>query len=733
MTDTVHDNEFKPFHLSVAQGIRQVQSNNTYGKVSEIKNVDDLRQAVQFDHVAGIFKDNHRRLQNFIEADAVIMDCDNERSDNPQDWLTPDKLSLKLHDVIFYSVYSRNHMKDKEGKSARPRFHAYLPLSTTYRNADAVRKLKEQLLQAVHDFDAGAKDTARFIYGVEKPLCEFHFGHVCIDDFLEAILNVAAVVKDNSSKEHDDNDSDVIHVGERNTTVFYVARQAISKYGISDKARKIFDNACAFCRPPLPDSEVNKTWDSAIKISQNSKDTKHELLMSMRSDFLEGRHIFFHGTIKGGLYYEYQPAGFWVRMTDASMQSELSKHFGHSKSNKDISNLSMMIRLMTTKHSMPLFNSKRLWLFQNGVLDLDTGILRNPMPDDYLTWQVSYGYDEDATCPTFDNFMQQITLNEASRLDFLDDVMGYIPYEDNRLEKIFVLIGEGMNGKGTFLNVIENLVRNVNSYSNGFQSYTNIPLYELTKPTQIIMLDGSIVNLSYDLNENLKGCESALKSIASGDTISGNRKFCDTVSFTPRCKMICASNHMLKLRDDSYGMRRRLMFCRFANSFEGRENTKLKKQLTAELPGIFNRMYRAYKKLIEREKEFGSRAIRPCIDNDEFITEFTQIANPVAAFWADFKDEYISRGEVKKSDIFDAFRAFCERNSRYAGDERIFYKNLKKVANDDGITIKDTRHREEKKQIYYCQFMSSGAIEANAQKYITLDDVLNDDLLEIDA
>lgn len=472
--------------------------------------------------------------------------------------------------------------------------------------------------------------------------------------------------------------------------------------------------------------------------------TQQELIMMMRDDFLEGRHVFFHGTIKGGSFYEYQPAGYWARLTDASMQSEISKHFRHSKSNKVFYELTTMVRLMHTEHSLPKFNQKRLWAFKNGVLDLDTGELRQPKPDDFLTWQVEYGYDAEATCPLFDKFLAECANNETSRIDFIDDLLGYIPYEDNRLEKIFVLIGEGMNGKGTFLNVIENLVRNVNYDSNGFQSYTNVPLSEFNKPTQRIMLDGSIVNLSYDLNENLRGCESDIKSVASGESISGNRKFCDSESFTPRCKLICASNHMLKLSDDSFGMRRRLMFCRFENCFKGRENVNLKKQLISELSGIFNRMYRAYKTLLKREKELGSSAIRACIDNDELMTDFTQTANPVAAFWNEFKDEYLSRGKAKKSEIFDAYVAFCQRNGKFTGTESDFHKKLKKVASDEGITIKDTRHRENDSRPYYCQFNSTHeAVQSERMKVqeseqntepqqITLDDVLNDKNLELD-
>ena len=757
----------KIFHLSYAEGIRQIASNKTYSTYTEISCLDALIQAVKFDHVAGLFKNNERGISNFINADCVIMDCDNDHSDNLHDWLILEKLSERIPNVPFFIVYSRNHMKDKYdkdgniSKSARPRFHVYFILSKTYTDDKEIRVMKEKILRIIPEFDAGAKDAARFIYGVEYPQADFHEGNSYIDVFLDSVplndvqgnISIAEEVNDNSDSiaasvtNFTRNDEDVvITLGERNTTLFHVAMQALGKVALGmckfEQAKQIFDNACAKCKPPLSISEVNQIWNQATTYAKDFKDKRdnsHEILMTMRDDFLEGKHIFFHGTIKGGSFYEYQPAGYWARLTDASMQSEISKHFRHSKSNKVFYELTTMVRLMHTEHSLPKFNQKRLWAFKNGVLDLDTGELRQPKPDDFLTWQVEYGYDAEATCPLFDKFLAECANNEPSRINFLDDMLGYIPYEDNRLEKIFVLVGEGMNGKGTLLNVIENLVRNVHANSNGFQSYTNVPLSEFSKPTQLIMLDGSIVNLSYDLNENLRGCESALKSVSSGDTVNGNRKFCDSESFTPRCKLICASNHMLKLSDDSFGMRRRLMFCRFANCFKGRENVNLKKQLISELPGIFNKMYRAYKALLERENELGSSAIRTCIDNDELMNEFNQTANPVAAFWNEFKNEYLSRGELPKAKIFDDFKAFCERNGKFAGTESNFHKNLKRVATDEGITIKDTRHRENGMQPVYCLFNRVNApettvTETTAQKNITLDDVLNNiDDVELEA
>ena len=89
----------KTFHLSVAEGIRQNAYNQTFSTHAEISTLDDLKKAVQFDHVAGLFKNDARSVPNFIEADCIIMDCDNDHSDNPPE--TPKKKAV----LIFYMPY----------------------------------------------------------------------------------------------------------------------------------------------------------------------------------------------------------------------------------------------------------------------------------------------------------------------------------------------------------------------------------------------------------------------------------------------------------------------------------------------------------------------------------------------------------------------------------------------------------------------------------------------------
>ena len=55
-----------------------------------------------------------------LYADAIVFDIDNDHSENPDEWLTPDKVSSLFSNIPILIQYSRNNMKAKNGKTPRP-------------------------------------------------------------------------------------------------------------------------------------------------------------------------------------------------------------------------------------------------------------------------------------------------------------------------------------------------------------------------------------------------------------------------------------------------------------------------------------------------------------------------------------------------------------------------------------------------------------------------------------
>ena len=146
------------FDIFFHDGVIENQTNVIYPDKLEITDVIDMVQAVGFDHVCAEYKDNRRSNDNFIKSNVVVMDCDNDQTDKPEDWLNTNSIMSLFSDYSFVLVPSRNNMKEKGEKSARPRFHMYFPINECTSKSNYAR-LKSRLYIHYPFFDDNALDA----------------------------------------------------------------------------------------------------------------------------------------------------------------------------------------------------------------------------------------------------------------------------------------------------------------------------------------------------------------------------------------------------------------------------------------------------------------------------------------------------------------------------------------------------------------------------------------------
>lgn len=87
--------------------------------------------------------------------------------------MTPDKLKSLLPTVAFAIAPSRNNMKEKDGKPARPRFHVYFFIHAIT-DSSKYAALKRAIWKRFPFFDGNALDAGRFIYGADAGECIWH-------------------------------------------------------------------------------------------------------------------------------------------------------------------------------------------------------------------------------------------------------------------------------------------------------------------------------------------------------------------------------------------------------------------------------------------------------------------------------------------------------------------------------------------------------------------------------
>ena len=234
------------------------KKNCLYPNRVEVSSAEEMAKAVSFDHVCAEYDKNYRSISNFRKSNVVVMDCDNDHSDNPADWMTLEALDDLMPDIAYAVAPSRHNMLEKDGRSARPRFHVYFLIEETT-DADYYTALKNAIYQAYPFFDGNARDAARFIFGADVDEVIWHDGWVLISE---------EVTLSEEQQELPTTKGPILE-GNRNNTLSRFAGRVLKRYGETDKAHEIFLEEAEKCNPPLDDSELQTIWFSAIKFFRN--------------------------------------------------------------------------------------------------------------------------------------------------------------------------------------------------------------------------------------------------------------------------------------------------------------------------------------------------------------------------------------------------------------------------------------------------------------------------------
>lgn len=232
------------------------KTNCLYPTRVEVSSAEDMAKALAFDHVCAEYDNNYRSISNFQCSNVVVMDCDNDHSEDPADWITPEKLDELMPDIAYVVAPSRHNMLPKDGKAARPRFHVYFYIEETT-DVDYYAALKNAIYQTFPFFDGNARDAGRFIFGTDMEADDviWHDGWVMISE---------EVTLTEEEQELPTTKGPILE-GNRNNTLSRFAGRVLKRYGECDKARDIFYEEAAKCNPPLADSELQTIWFSALK------------------------------------------------------------------------------------------------------------------------------------------------------------------------------------------------------------------------------------------------------------------------------------------------------------------------------------------------------------------------------------------------------------------------------------------------------------------------------------
>ena len=239
--------------------------------------------------------------------------------------------------------------------------------------------------------------------------------------------------------------------------------------------------------------------------------------------------------------------------------------------------------------------------FDNGTLDLRTGLLRDHRRDDLITKLIPYAFDPAAKAPTFHRFLERIMgggpdaspgdLERADRLIlFLQRALGFaITGEPGKV--LFILWGEGNNGKTTLLETIRAAL--------GGKEYAGQLQIESLMANQREAAGNNAINA--DLAD-LQGCRfvvasepekgmkfslSRVKHLTGLGEVKARYLRENHFIFKPSHKLFIDTNHKPIISDPTDAIWNRVKLVPFTVTIPPHEiDPTLPEKLRAELPGI---------------------------------------------------------------------------------------------------------------------------------------------------
>ena len=332
--------------------------------------------------------------------------------------------------------------------------------------------------------------------------------------------------------------------------------------------------------------------------------------------------------------------------------------------------------IQTSSYIDPVKNSvpKNLINVRNGLYNLDKNSLESHNPDIFSLSQLPVIYDKNADCPTIKKFISEIVKKED--IENLQEFAGYCLWRDYHIQKAFMLIGDGENGKSTFLTLLKTFL--------GIENTATISLQEMASDRFATAdLFGKLANIYADLPNSALKNTGIFKMLTGGDIISAQWKFKDRFKFINHAKLIFSTNEMPESKDTTHAFFRRWIIIDFPNRFDGAKcDKKIIDKLTTseELSGMLNWALEGLKRL-QQNSHFSNEK-----STEETREKYESESSSVKSFATNYI-EFSSTDRIIKTMLYNEYLKYCKENSLPSVAENSFGRKLKETINIQNTKI----------------------------------------------
>lgn len=417
-----------------------------------------------------------------------------------------------------------------------------------------------------------------------------------------AFLNHVRPKTNKGEKQRRGKQSDKISEGGRN--------DYLHKQGCSMRAKEVPDDEIRAylhglnrvnCKPPLDDAEVDKIANSVLDLkpglSDEAKEAKRgrprkfnhaavakKLISDNGACFIDGMPAIRHGKI-------YEIGWKPVAREIIAINEEATR-----QNQKEVQHYLMMMADQKQQSDPALI------AFKNGVLDIRTMELRDFTDDDVIPNIIPHDWIPDAECQVVDNTLLKMACCEPDIFESLMEVIGVCMYRSAEFTQSAILLGEGSNGKSTYIRMLQALL--------GKQNISSLDMAMLGKQFHTGQLAGKLANLGDDISNEFQRGDllSVFKKIVDGNRVYADVKGVEGFEFESYATLVFSANEFPRLADYTDGMLRRIFPIEFNARFSKTDedyDPRISRKITTE-------------QACQRMAVLGVAGLQQVIDNNGF-------------------------------------------------------------------------------------------------------------------
>ena len=332
---------------------------------------------------------------------------------------------------------------------------------------------------------------------------------------------------------------------------------------------------------------------------------------------------------------------------------------------------------------------KHLWLVKNGIFNTKTKKLEPFTPAYAFKTAIATAYpEEEPALPNVNgwtpaSFLADIACKDRELEHLLLELINECLNTHGTRGKAFILVGNGANGKSTFLNLLINIVGGKNVEAMSIQQFSD--------STALSSLQGKAIAIGDDVSGVHIPDSSNFNSIVTGGLVKVRELYKGQHSEIFHCTIIQAVNEMPTIANKTEGTYRRLILIPFNADFRGdKGDSRIEEYLAREEV----REWFLYQAL---QLEFDKFTIPKA--SQELLDSYREDNDPVLVFKHEVVDELLKRINsryIPQQMIYEVFKQFCNHNNYKPMTKHTFSKRFRGVM---GTNWKTTSKRLKEKQI----------------------------------